>query len=116
MSTHTKEPWIVVRGHTLNIATEDEEENKDGFIAIICEKPNDETRDAIADRIVSCVNALAGIENPQEALRMAREALQNMLDLQDQMGIDETPKHYDEYLESARKALAALGDQPEEGA
>lgn len=72
--------------------------------------------DLDGERLAICWNACLGIENPQEALRMAREALQNMLDLQDQMGIHETPKHYDEYLESARKALAALGDQPEEGA
>jgi len=59
---------------------------------------------ANAARIVKCVNACAGIENPAEAIRAAREALEGALSL-----TEESARFYGSQLErSMRQALAQL--------
>lgn len=66
-----------------------------------------EWRNTVAERIATEHNALLGIENPQEALRMAREALSEVLE-------DGLQTNCKAWQQKARKALAALGAQPEE--
>ncbi len=50
---HTPGPWIVVNGDRLAIATEDDEANKLGFVALIPEKMSSETMEADAALIAA---------------------------------------------------------------
>lgn len=73
---HTKEPWVVGHGY---------EQSKPGiYIAasrgigtVVC-STDKELREQDAERIVTCVNACAGLHNPEEnigALVVATESL-----------------------------------------
>jgi len=45
-----------------------------------------ERRDANRDRVLSCVNACAGLEDPEKALEAARQALEMMVEFYDNVG------------------------------
>lgn len=63
-----------------------------------------------AARIVRCVNACAGLEDPAAALKLAREAMAGVIDEADISGGSErTVSRYE--IDRLRKALAALNGQ-----
>jgi hypothetical protein len=83
---HTPEPWEQMGGSSAIVAVSELERDEDGNRVAVAQcgdeisplaglKYGDE-RDANAARIVSCVNACAGLADPAEALRVAREALE----------------------------------------
>lgn len=57
------EPWKVSRGHIFDCG----DATVVHYEGVPCEEE--------ADRIVACVNACAGLDNPESALAAAREAL-----------------------------------------
>ena len=69
---HTLEPWNVSPTPLGNIRIADSGENT---IALITSGAGKRKRGANAKRIVACVNACAGIEDPAKALAAAVEAL-----------------------------------------
>ena len=73
---HTAEPWQIAY-EDLSIYIEDKET---GLNQVVCFKfgKDDEKDEANAARIVECVNALAGIDNPIEWVRMVREVKQEL--------------------------------------
>lgn len=71
---HTPEPWApfgkvhecTISGHTV---IRDYLDTPIAYVAYMDD----------ANRIANCVNACAGIENPEEAIREAREAIENIV-------------------------------------
>lgn len=93
MSKHTPGPWAIQRPlDKIVVAT------SNGVAAEV--KFNN--REANAARIVECVNALEGVENPARAIELAREQLEFLLIAADKRGLTALVK-------GAQEALAALG-------
>lgn len=111
MSGHTPEPWVVrnvgsrsepmMNIYAARIAGREPRHH----VAIVATGDSPQPmEDANAARIVSCVNALAGIPDPEAAIKAVREALE-LVALAETFG-DE----YGLYLmpHTAEKCLAAL--------
>jgi hypothetical protein len=92
--THTPEPWRAKHDYEHRFSIE----TADGI-----DMPATAYREANAQRIVACVNSLAGIPDPAAALTQAREALEMFLR---NYAADCDPDG--EELDQARAALAAL--------
>lgn len=101
---HTPEPWVYdAQGHQ-GIITDTE-----GFTIVRVEcvqqpGPGGLVGPQVA-RIVSCVNALAGIDNPALAIKAAREALDSLSGIL----IPASPDGQAMVRTVARRALALLG-------
>lgn len=100
---HTPEPWApfgkvhecTISGHTV---IRDYLDTPIAYVAYMDD----------ANRIANCVNACAGIENPEEAIREARETLFKIMSLQySPYRIDDTVVADKSYI-LAEKALAKL--------
>lgn len=100
---HTPEPWALSE-------TECDIMGKDNVFVMeemyhdndIWHNPND------MPRIVACVNACAGIEDPAKAIQAARGAIQHLLEWEPRVkGADEA-----EAWDEARKALQLLTPKP----
>lgn len=103
---HTKEPWKVdamgriIMSENRGKVYQDIAEIRPGILLAAVDKAN-------AARIVSCVNALAGVKNPGEAMELVRDVLgglvkRNKTVLGDAIGHST--------LDEIHKALAALGE------
>jgi hypothetical protein len=73
---HTKEPWRIDAGPRHYYIKGDDGQN----VALMAHPDTDNgypvaTADLNATRIVACVNALAGVAEPEKAIKEAREAL-----------------------------------------
>ena len=73
---HTKEPWEVVNNR--DFSTLYINGDRDGNIVKAIARMYDYSNREDADRIVECVNALAGIENPSATLREVRRVLKEV--------------------------------------
>ena len=68
MSKHTKEPWELVKNANNELFNGKSDECR-WFIFEDCLQKD-------AQRIVACVNALAGIDNPEEWVENAKKAME----------------------------------------
>lgn len=108
---HTPEPWRVVT-HTAKI----EYDMPDG-IEFVTDCGRGEGAAAHAARIVACVNACAGIADPEAAIKAAREEItRGMMNMSITGWHRNDCPHHDDMdnpcskrCESARRALALLG-------
>lgn len=79
MTKHTAEPWRVEAPYRIG--------HDAGLLPIVAgncgvamvSDPLYHSKEANAARIVACVNAMAGIEDPASTLEMAREAIRKIL-------------------------------------
>ena len=124
MSTHTPEPWSIGSGsHVSGMwsgmirieSLEDFHSNgvdyPDGstksYTNVVCGTTgHSDTARANMLRIVECVNALAGVEDPAAAIREAMEAMKSLIEGWD---FDEIGQVDGELVERLRAALAKLG-------
>ncbi len=80
MSAHTPEPWCIHRGYSgyaqfpADVVIESMADDE-WCVAIAIGDVLEVPAEANAARIVACVNALTGIENPAEWVAKAKEAL-----------------------------------------
>lgn len=95
---HTPEPWLKCTYHQGGIIISTDENPPLRLLGRM-------GYDADRDRTIQCVNACAGIENPEEAIREAREALDGLLSLGKR---DLSNPKYEGYFTSAKNALAKL--------
>jgi hypothetical protein len=96
--THTPEPWHDKEGRLIG---------SDGNVIARLMAPDtifSSVKRADVDRIVACVNAMAGIADPEGAIKVARSALARLL--ADKYLAD--PINNDR-MSPVREALAALG-------
>ena len=78
MSWHTKEPWVVFPRNSeiyIGIGEETGDGICDGGYGLWRDGPE---RKANAERIVACVNAMAGIDDPVEFMQQLRDVLRNL--------------------------------------
>lgn len=68
MSAHTPEPWVIAEGIT-HIWIRD---NDGGDTVFALHREDDRDAEANARRIVACVNACAGIDDPAQYIAVAR--------------------------------------------
>lgn len=113
MSTHTK-PWSTCttdeygRDYGQAITVKDSEGNYVAYHS----GPSTFIHEDHAERIVACHNALLSIENPQEALRLAREALENFISVGCEFYDMDMGENGCSAIEQARAALAHLNGEP----
>lgn len=74
--SHTNEPWQVMPGRTLLHVESGPESNVAG--EPVCSIPI--KREADADRICACVNAMAGVVDPESWVRETREFITDLRD------------------------------------
>lgn len=117
-NTHTPEPWELAEPseYPWKLLDEPSMQNtatilgKGGF-GILCTPETNVGRRSDLERIVSCVNACAGLADPAEALRLAREALELFTRLEiprkpiGNAGMYSLPF---EHIQKAKQALSAL--------
>ncbi|MHC4780198.1 MAG: hypothetical protein ACYTFG_16635 [Planctomycetota bacterium] len=117
-SEHTPEPWEArQRARDGAYFIDHEEAGEDLTLAVF-----EEARGADVFRIVDCVNACAGIEDPGKAIREAREAFATLADAVGRSGWHTCSPTFRERkertkkLNEARAALEGLGgiDEPAE--
>ena len=73
MTEHTNEPWEASDKTVYSDAFKSEK-NKDGALAcLVSSEENDWITVANTSRIVACVNALAGVDDPEAFMRDMRE-------------------------------------------
>ena len=77
MKKHTKEPWNRGDWKTNAIGTKEASAviTDDGEIDFLIQHENPDTEAALCERVATCINALAGIEDPAAALKRERDAL-----------------------------------------
>ena len=124
---HTPEPWDEtisknwphgrpdLAQSSLNIHGGRPQDGHDGnIIAIISPvKYITEQDQANAERIVACVNACAGIEDPAEAIKAAQDALQELISVGCEFYDMDMGDNGALALQEARETLRKLGKEPE---
>lgn len=115
MSTHTPEPWSLFTNRHPETNGKPwgciESKSHPAGGAGVCPSGintywSGEIGRANAARIVACVNALAGVEDPAAAIREAMEAMKSLIEGWD---FDEIGQFDGELVERLRAALAKLG-------
>jgi len=78
MTKHTKEPWNRGDWKTNAIGTKEASAviTDDGEIDFLIQHENPDTEAALCERVATCINALAGIEDPAATLEAVRELIE----------------------------------------
>lgn len=82
---HTPEPWKIDNKLGTRIYSTKEDANHEQLIAILSPlecSPGKATCNANTARIVACVNAMAGIEDPETWMKTTKEVMEGNLKLQ----------------------------------
>lgn len=104
---HTPEPWEVINSR--NITASDYKFVATTGRALNHETPTDK---ANAARIVACVNAMAGIEDPETWMKTTKEVMEGNLKLQANWSnvIEQLRQDREELLSALRTAHVALDE------